>query len=91
MKIQLDGLATGEDHELNGQYVVSYDPEYHWPDGHYDGGALVTTPDYEKATNFTPEAAIQLWLVGPTCRCHRLRPDGKPNRPLSAFNFHMVP
>ena len=89
-RIRLMSLADGSPHELDGQYVVSYDPEYHWADGSYDGGALITTPDRAKATEFTFEHAIMLWRSGPSCSCHRTRPDGQANRPLSAFNLEIA-
>jgi hypothetical protein len=85
--LQLVGLTCGEPHELAGQYVVSYDPEYHLPDGGYDGGDLVCTPNAEEAMRFeSVDAAIKLWQSGPTCECHRLEPDGRPNKPLTAFD-----
>ena len=90
-RIRLMGLPNGQRHELSGQYVVSYDPDYHWSDGSYDGGRLICTPDREKATLFEHIAALELWQSGPQCECHRLRPDGKPNRPLSAFSVEIAP
>jgi hypothetical protein len=73
-------------HHAAGQYVVSYDPEYHLPDGSYDGGALVCTPLMEEATLFEFIDAVLLLRAGPSCFCHRLRADGEPNRPLTAFD-----
>lgn len=87
--VQLVGLADGSPHEIDGQYLVSYDPEYHSPEG-YDGGALVTTSDRAQAPVFDVAEALLIWKSGPTCKCHRLRPDGKPNRPLSAFSFEWI-
>jgi hypothetical protein len=84
--IQLLGLADGSAHDLSGQYVVSYDPEYHAPDGTYEGGSLICAPDIEKAGRWEIDDAVALWRSGPTCDCHSLRPDGKPNRPLTAFD-----
>lgn len=79
-------MIHGIPHEMNGQYVVSFDPDYHLPDGSYDGGALICTPDPEKATLFTPVDAFLLIKSSPTCPCHRNRADGKRNRPLAQFN-----
>jgi hypothetical protein len=84
--LRLLATCRGVPHPREGQYVVSYDPEYHEPDGGYDGGWLVTTSDRAKATRFTIEEATDLWRSGPTCLCHRLRADGKTNRPLTAFH-----
>ena len=86
--IRLLGLRNGEEHEVSGQYLVSYDPEYHLPEGgEYDGGRLVCTPDRGMATRFSMLEAILLTRAGPSCSCHMFRPDGRPNRPLLAFNI----
>lgn len=72
-------------------WVVNYDPEYHWPDGHYDGGLLMTTWDESQARRFySPESAIRYWRSGPSCECHYVRPDGERNRPLTAFSCEVV-
>ena len=88
-RLKLIALASGEEHEMAGQYVVSYDPQYHHPDGSYDGGNLVCTGNPDEAGDFTPAQAIKLWRSGPTCKCHRMRLDGQPNRPLTAFTISM--
>lgn len=93
MKIHLLGLARGsppDEHEHGDSYVVSYDPEYHLPDGSYDGGWLETTTNPKEATEFSFPRAVVLWMSGPTCQCHHLRPDGEPNRPLMAFNVEFA-
>jgi hypothetical protein len=89
-RIRLVSLATGEPHEMAGQYVVSYDADYHLPDGSYDGGNLVCTADRAAATEFSRQAAFELWRASPTCDCHRTRSDGLPNRPLSAFSVEIA-
>jgi hypothetical protein len=89
MYLRLIGLTDGSPHDAAGEYVVSYDPDYHLPDGSYDGGDLVTTPLIEKAGIFTPEEAMATYQASPKCDCHRLRPDGEPNRPLTAFDVEM--
>ena len=91
MRLRLIELAGGGAHEATGQYVRSYDPEYHLPTGEYDGGDLRTTADPAQAQQFrTAQDAIELWKSGPTCRCHGTRPDGKPNRPLTAFTVEVT-
>jgi hypothetical protein len=88
--IRILGLADGQrDRDFEGQYVVSYDPERHWADGTYDGGDLRVTRNRSEATLFDIATATALWRSGPTCKCHRLRTDGKPNRPLTAFTVEM--
>lgn len=91
MKVHLLGLTNGDPHELADTWLVSYDPNHHTESGDYDGGDLVTTRDKEAAHDF-PDImqAIEAWKAGPTCRCHRLRPDGLPNRPLTAFNVEVL-
>ncbi len=88
-RIRLVSLTRGGEHPAAGKWIVSYDPEAHLPDGSYEGGVLITTDDPAKATLFAPEAAYAVWMAGPRCACHRLRPDGKPNRPLTAFNVEI--
>ena len=68
----------------------AYDPDYHHPGG-YDGGRLDVAADREKATRYTAPEAMSLWQAGPLCSCHGLRPDGKPNRPLTAFTVELEP
>ena len=87
--IRLVELAAGTPHEMSGQYVVRYDPDYHLPDGSYDGGALECTPELERATRFEFAEAVEIIRSGPRCPCHRLRKDGKPNCPLMAFNVEI--
>ena len=87
--IQLLETKLGAAHPMTGQYVQSYDPEVHRPDGSYDGGRLICTRDPAKAGVFDFDSALALWKAGPTCACHRLRADGKPNRPLTAFDVAM--
>lgn len=88
-RLRLVGLSDGSTHELSGQYVVSYDPEYH-NGAEYDGGFLVCTPDPEQAPLFSVLEALGIWKSGPTCQCHRLRADGQPNRPLTAFDIEVA-
>lgn len=86
VRIRLMGLAGGGAHPMNWQYLVQYDPDLHEENGDYNGGLLVCTHDPEEATWFTVEEAFHLWQSAPSCKCHRLRPDGELNKPLTAFN-----
>jgi hypothetical protein len=78
--IKSEGLADGRD-KFNGQYLVSYDPEA------LGGmGSFVWSPNVEDAKRFRDAAeAWVLWKTVPKSR--KLRPDGKPNRPLTAFTI----
>lgn len=90
-RLRLLDLAAAAHHDLEGRYVVSYDPEYHLPDGTYDGGKLETSHDVKDAMVFASIGdAFGFWKSGPSCRCHMVRMDGKPNRPLTAFNMEIV-
>lgn len=76
--IKSEGLADGRD-KFNGQYLVSFDPEA------LGGmGSFIWSPDIEQAKRF-PDAmeALRVWNAVPKCR--PVRPDGKPNKPLTAF------
>jgi hypothetical protein len=90
IKLRFVGLANGDPHEITGHYLISYDVEWHLPDGSYDGGNLVTTPHPAKAALFTPFEAFRLWHSSPSCKCHHWRQDGQENRPLSAFTVEVV-
>lgn len=72
---------------FDGQYVVEYDPSRPGtdPQGNPMLCHLVTTPDRDKALDLSPDQAIALWRQD-----HGLRPDGKPNRPLTAFTVEIA-
>ena len=89
-RLRLGKLANGENHDAEGQYVISYDPDYHLPDGSYDGGALELTDDPNLAGKFGSDEAMMIWQASPSCRCHKLRPDGERNRPLTAFHAEII-
>jgi hypothetical protein len=68
-----------------GAYLASYDPEA------FDGrGWSDWTQDRAKALVFTDyTVAWEFWRQIPVCRPRR--PDGRPNRPLTAFTVVMEP
>lgn len=76
--IKSEGLADGRP-KFNGQYLVSFDPEA------LGGmGSFIWSPDIEQAKRFpTAAEAFEMWTAVPACR--PTRPDGKPNKPLTAF------
>ena len=66
---------------LDGQYLRRYDPESH--DGR---GNVVLTANRACALRFADMAEVlAVWRVVPKAR--RRRPDGKPNRPLTAYHL----
>lgn len=83
--IQIRGHAlTGEEPPMP-LFVEAYDPST--PDG---AGDLLLTPFVDKAKGFATTAeAFELWRA--QSETVPLRPDGKPNRPLSAFTVEIRP
>lgn len=77
------GLADGRPMN-NGEYLKAFDPEA------LDGmGSFVWTPDKQNALHFDSALdAYLLWNMIPKCR--PLRPDGEPNKPLTAFSVEIV-
>lgn len=68
--------ANGRVTRFDGQWVVSHDP---------DRFKLITTPHKKLARVFNgANEAFEYWLEQSTRT--PLRPDGKPNRPLTAFS-----
>src|SRR5690242_5463101 len=83
--IYLIGLASGQSHPHCPGWVKYYDPSYVRPEG-YDGGILVVTQNPLEAMTFlTAQEAFEKWKeTAPPP--HDIRPDGQPNRPLTAFS-----
>lgn len=74
-----DGLPSPED----GRYVISCDVDAYEGRGH-----LETTDDPTRALAFDNAAdALRYWRRQSTVV--PLRPDGKPNRPLTAYHIEM--
>lgn len=81
--ILIVGSALGDKTEFDGKYVKSYDP--------HDGlrGKLVVTANLQDANQFADaEDAIEVWQT--VNRNHPIRPDGQPNRPLTAFTVELM-
>jgi hypothetical protein len=75
-------LANGAPCPEAGQYVKRFTPG-----GPGHPGYLVTTPDHAAAMRFeSPLALHTFWR-----QAHGMRPDGKPNRPLTAFTIEACP
>lgn len=68
-----------------GAYLESFNPEA------YDGrGVAEWTTDAARAARFpTREAAVRAWHGVPNCR--PVRPDGRPNKPLTAYSLAVEP
>jgi hypothetical protein len=83
--MRIVGAANGLPTELDGLYLREFDPEF------ANGVGLITgTADRTEAMRFgSKSAAMLFWRQSP--RCRRIRPDGRPNRPLTAFTVEIVP
>src|SRR5262252_2180278 len=85
----LAGLPNGGAHDAIGKYLRSYDPAP-LAGRPYDGGRLETTRFPYLAMRFdSPKEAIECWRTQAP-EPHDLRPDGKPNRPLTAFSVSIL-
>jgi hypothetical protein len=90
--IQVVNLINGGRSAFDGQFVVSYDPSH--PGVEPGTGRpmlchLVTTPNVDEATRFTKIEAMELWRSVDTR--NPVRPDGRPNRPFTAFSVEIGP
>lgn len=65
----------------DGQYILDFNPNQFKP-----RGLLTTTSDIMKAKQFKDHAdAFIYWK-----QTHGMRPDGKPNRPLTAWTIEIL-
>lgn len=81
--LKICGSALGNASEFDGQYVKTYDP--------HDGvhGRIEVTADLQHAMHYDDiAAAMTEWKR--INKNHPWRPDGKPNRPLTAFTVELV-
>ena len=85
-RLKIIGLATGETTGFDGKFVKEYDPSYRLPGEEYDGGLLEVTDDPSEALEFpSAKEALECWR-----REYGMRPDGRPNRPLTAFTVEVA-
>lgn len=79
IKIELADSAFGIPSAIDGMYVEAFDHEA------FNGrGDLVATPDKAKAMRFANIGeAMDFWKCQSAVK--PFRPDGNPNRPLTAF------
>lgn len=83
--IKIVSIADGSPSNLDGTFVRSYSP-----DAFRGRGDVVTSKYIHKALLFdTKQEAMEFWRQPSTM--HPTRPDGKPNRPLTAFTVEIVP
>jgi len=86
--IRLLRYATGESSRVDGEYVLDYEPASMDESGIYrNDGTLITTPDVLRAKQFETTAEAFLYYA----KSNGVRPDGKPNRPLTAWHVEIAP
>ena len=82
--IQCWGMANGEQTDAFGQLLKNYDPDFMGGLGRADW-----THDASRALKFDDhKAALEFYRQ--TSRVKTTRPDGRPNRPLTAFNLSFI-
>lgn len=90
--VKIIGMATGGPCPYDDQYLVEYDPERdgETPDGRPMIAHIVTTDDPAEARHFADfREATECWKR--VCERSPRRPDGEPNRPLTAFSVEFLP
>lgn len=80
--IRIHAFADESPCEFADTYVVAYDPSVNGfsPSGEAMNCLLAVTKDRAAATRYTVMEAFEVWS-----KAHGVRPDGHPNRPLTAF------
>lgn len=88
--LRIIGLVNGLPTEFDGQYIVNYDPERDmWSRYGLMACYLETTWKVEDARTFdTPGEYLDYWRKIPAKE--PIRPDGEPNRPLTAFTVEAL-
>jgi len=79
--IRIISKADETPSECDGQWVMSYDAHVGPQNDGLISGYLITTPELRRAKKFaTQQEALECYG-----QQNGLRPDGKPNRPMTAF------
>lgn len=88
--IRFVALADGRPGVYAGLYLAHYDAAYIHPTLGYDGGRLEVTDDPSRALRFADAAAAAEKWKEQAPPPYDLRPDGQPNRPLTAFTVEVL-
>jgi hypothetical protein len=83
-RLRIVHLATGQSSEADGMWVKSYTP-----DGHDGRGHIELTENRHEAKVY-PDALTAMSEWRSVSSTHPTRPDGKPNRPLTAFTVEII-
>lgn len=83
MVLRIVGSPLGDPDKHDGRYVSAYNPHL----GRH--GDIKTVPDIADALHFE-DTAEALAFSRQVNRTHPMRPDGKPNRPLTAFTVEVA-
>lgn len=88
--IRIIGINDGTPTDYDGQWVVEYDPTRAGvsPSGQPMTAHLVATADRSRARRFNDAAALYALVRATT---GRLRPDGRPDQPMTAFHLAIEP
>lgn len=82
-------LQALEPASIEGQYLEWFDLDAHAPGRSYPTGQVGFTPTLARALCFdTLEQALEVWNGQSTSA--PMRPDGKPNKPLTAFTMNVM-
>jgi hypothetical protein len=90
-RLRIIGLALGPPTAFDGQFLCEYDPGRNGVDplGHPMLAHMVTTPHPEQALDVPTPVLIALYQSTDPRR--PIRPDGRMNRPLTAFSVEILP
>ena len=83
--IRIDGYADGSASDVDGEYVIAFVAE------RSATGMVLTTPQIESARTFHDTVEALAYYRQVPAPPHDLRPDGEPNRPLTAFHVTFEP
>lgn len=82
--LKIVGNSAGGDPSFNGKYLTVYTPN-----GFGGNGLIATSVFIREAKLFNDSIeALNCWRQ--VSKTHPVRPDGKPNRPLTAYTVELV-
>lgn len=83
-RIKVVSFANGQPCREAGSYIKNFDAE-----AYPARGSVLLTWEPEDAKRFSnQQQAFEFWQT--QCKHEPVRPDGRPNRPLTAYNVSIV-